>query len=214
MFFGVVVDRRLFGKLLEHAYERRQNGFVRAAHEMRECSPEVPGRLLEVVVWNAGEHVVHLVGADAVDDVVNCSVVAVDGGELAAHEVPAFVGVPRRVHLVMMQERDNHDVGTEHEQRHAVVDDERRQAVRGAVLVCSQSGDRHCRKREHTTDHVTHEHLLEWIEMVNMPRIVAARRLTQAVRWFQYNTVKTFVVRAIRVITWALLHCVSKRAPL
>ena len=146
MLFGVVVDRRLFGKLLEHAHERRQNGFVRATHEMRECSPEVSGRLLEVVVWNAGEHVMHLVSSDAVDDVVNCSIVAVDGGELAAHEVPAFVGVPRRVHLVMVKERDDHDVGAEHQQRHAVVDDEGRQAVCGAVLVGSQSGDCHCRQ--------------------------------------------------------------------
>ena len=144
MLFGVVVDGRLFGELLEHPHERRQNWLVRAAYEVRECSPEVPGRLLEVVVWNAGEHMVDLVGADAVDDVVNYSVVAVDGGQLAAHEVPAFVGVPRRVHLVMVKERDNHDVGAEHQQRHAVVDDERRQAVRGAVVVCRQSADCHC----------------------------------------------------------------------
>jgi len=136
MLFGVVVDGRLLRKLLEHAHERRQNGVIAAAYEVRKRPPEMLGCLLEVVMWYAGEHVMHLMGADGVDDVVNDSVVAVDRGQLAAHEVPPFVRVPRRVDLVVVKERDDDDVGAEHQQRHAVVDDKRRQAVGDAVQVC------------------------------------------------------------------------------
>ena len=89
-------------------------------------------------MWYTGKHVVHLMGADGVDDVVNNSIVPVDGGQLTAHEVPSFVRVPRRFDLVVVKERDNDDVGAEQQQRHAVVDDERRQAVGDAVLVCRQ----------------------------------------------------------------------------
>ena len=135
MLFGVVVDGRLLRKLLEHADERRQNGVITAANEMRECPPKMFGRLLEVVVRYASKHVVHLMGADGVDDVVDNSVVAIDGGQLAAHEVPLFVRVPGRVDLDVVKERDYDDVAAEYEQRHAVVDDERRQTVGDAVLV-------------------------------------------------------------------------------
>jgi len=114
MLFGVVVDGRLLGELLEHADERRQDGFVGASDKMRERAAEVGGGFLEVVVRYAGEHVMHLVRADAVDDVVHNAVVTVDRGQLSTHEVPPIVRVPGRVDLVMMEERDDNDVRAEH----------------------------------------------------------------------------------------------------
>ena len=122
MLFGVVSDGRLLLKLLEHTHERRQNGIITAAYQMRECLSEMHGRLLEVVVRYTSKHVVHLMGPDAVDDVMNNSVVAVDGGQLAAHEVPPFVRVPWCLDLVVVKERHNDDVGAENQQWNAIVD--------------------------------------------------------------------------------------------
>ena len=175
MHLCVVVDGRLFLELLEHAYKRRQNGLVAAAHEFRKGAPEMRGRLFQMVVRYASEHVVHLVGPDRVDDVVNDSIVAVDGGQLAAHEVPPVVGEPRRFDLVVVKECNNDDVGAEHQQRNAVVDDKRCQAVGDAVVVRRQPGGRHCAQWEHTTDRVADEHLVEWVEVVDVSRIIAGR---------------------------------------
>jgi len=111
---GVVVNGRLLLELLEHAYERRENWIITVAHQVWESAPEVRRRLLEMVVRYAGEHVVHLVRPDGVDDVVNDAIVAVDGGQLASHEVPLFVGVPRYVDLAVVQERHHDDEGAEH----------------------------------------------------------------------------------------------------
>jgi len=113
--FGVVVDGRLLRKLLEHAHESRQNGVVAAAYEVWKCAPEMLGRLLKVVVWYASEHVMHLMRPDGVDNVVNDSIVAVDRGQLAAHEVPPIVRVPRRVDLAVVKKSDHDDVGAEHQ---------------------------------------------------------------------------------------------------
>jgi len=118
-----------------HAHERLEDRLVTCADEVRESGTEVARRQLEVVVRNLAEHVVHLVRADRMDDVVYDAVVAVDGRQLAAHEVPLFVGVPRNVHLRVVEECDDDAVAREDEHGYGVVDDERHQSEQQVILV-------------------------------------------------------------------------------
>ena len=126
----VVSDDALLRVDAEHAVERGDDRLVAALHEVREHLAETPRRLLKVVVRNACEQVVDLVRADVVDDVVHDAVMPVDARQLAAHEVPLVVRVPRHVHLVVVQERDDDAVRREDELRHEVVGEDGEETVR------------------------------------------------------------------------------------
>jgi len=135
MHLGVIGNNALFLKLKIHAHKRRQDGFIARAHELRERGTEMLCRQFKTIVRDQRKHVVHLVRADTVNDIVNDAVVPVHGRQLAAHKVPLGVGVPRQVHLGVMQECDNDEVAGEDEVRYDVVDDERRQATHSVELI-------------------------------------------------------------------------------
>jgi len=78
---------------------------------------------LQVVMWNQCKHVVHLVGADAVNHIVHYAIVSVNSGQLTSDVVPLRVCEPRQVHLVMMKECDDDAVAGKDEVRYDVVND-------------------------------------------------------------------------------------------
>jgi len=168
----VILDDILLLKLVEHANERRQDRLVADAHEIGECRPEVLRRLLEMVVRNLGEHVVHLVRPDAVDHLVDEPVVAVDGRQLPADEVPVVVGVPRDVDLAVVQERDDDDVAAEQEERDDVVDGERQEAVVEIEEERQVANDGHRHERRNAPNCVTDKHRFTHVEVVHWSWVV------------------------------------------
>src|SRR6218665_473929 len=126
----VVVDYRLLVKLQVHANIRRQNRFITDPYQFWESLSEAPRGRFQVVVGNFREHVMHLVRTDAVQNVMNKAVMAVDGGELPTDEIPLAVCVPRSVDLVVMQESDDDTIAGKDEQRDEVVVEERERTER------------------------------------------------------------------------------------
>ena len=110
MLLDVFVNDILPLVLMEHAHKRWQNRLVAEAYQVWKSLAEGRCRLLEVIMRYQAEHVMHLVGSDRVDDIVNDAVVTVDGGELSADEVPSLVGVPWSVDVVVVEESHDDDV--------------------------------------------------------------------------------------------------------
>jgi hypothetical protein len=178
---SVVLDYRLLLVLVEHSDERGQYWLVAYAHQVREGFAERGGGLFQVVVRYPAEHVVHLVRADRMNDVVYDAVMAVDGRQLAAYEVPSVIGEPRHAHLRMVQEGDDDDVGAEDEERHKIVDGQRGQAVRGVEVIQPCAHDGHGRQRAQTAYQVTNEHLVERVEMSDASGTIAAKTYTRSI---------------------------------
>ena len=63
MYFSIIVYETLLVKFGEHSHVRGYDGLITHLHQVGECRMEGSRRLLQVVVWDFGEHVVHLVGA-------------------------------------------------------------------------------------------------------------------------------------------------------
>ena len=133
--------------------------------EFGELLPEHLGGLLQVVVRHLGKQVVHLVRADAVDDVVNDSVVAVHRAQLAADIVPQTVGIPRNVVVMVMKERNHNRVGREDEERSEVMVEELSKSDGQGVFVETDSPDGYRRQRKETAYDVITEQRLEWLEV-------------------------------------------------
>ncbi len=91
----VVLDPRLPLKDPEEPAECRQDGLAALPDQVRVLGPEGGRGLLQVVVGDAGEQVVDLVGADVVHQTVRPPVVAVHRAQVAADKVPGGVAVPR-----------------------------------------------------------------------------------------------------------------------
>ena len=172
MDFCIIVNYTLFDPAGEHVEVGGEYGAVVDVDEFGELLPEHLGGLLQVVVRHLGKQVVHLVRADAVDDVVNDSVVAVDRAQLAADIVPQVVGVPRNVVVVVMEEGDHHGVGGEHEQRAHVVVAELGQSDGEGVLVQTRPPDDETRQGDQAPDHVVTEQRLERVEVRNVAGLV------------------------------------------
>ena len=58
--FRVVFNLALLGVLPEHAHKGRQDGFVANSHQVAEVLPEVDRGLLQMVVGDLSEHMMHL----------------------------------------------------------------------------------------------------------------------------------------------------------
>lgn len=179
---GIVLDYRLLLVLVEHSHERRQYRLVADVHQVREGFPERGRGLFQVVMRYPAEHVVHLVRADRMDDVVYDAVMAVDGRQLAAHEVPSVVGIPQDADLRVVKERDNDDVGPENEDRHQIVDCQRGEPVHIVEVIQTRAHDSHGHQREQASDHVTNEHFVEQVKVFDASRAVAVIAQTQVVQ--------------------------------
>jgi len=118
-------------------------------------------------------------GADAMNYIVDDAVVAVDCGQLSTHVVPLGVSEPGHVHLVVMEECDDDAVAGKDEVRNDVVDHERRQTERTVELIQQVWHDRQGRKWAQATNHVSDEHRVPRVEVVDRSRVVAKQQITE-----------------------------------
>jgi len=146
MHISGVIQHLLGVILLEHTKERRHDWLVTCTYKIGEGGTEVNGRFLQMVMGYLDEHVMHLMRADVVYEPVYDAIMAIDGRQLTANEVPTFRRVPWNVHLGVVQKRDDHDIATEDEQRDQVVVQEGQKAVgcvEGADEEAHQGDARH-----------------------------------------------------------------------
>lgn len=64
--------------LAEHAEKGRYDRFITNAHKAREIFTEMVGGFFQMIVGDFCEHVVHLVCANTMNDVVNKAVISVN----------------------------------------------------------------------------------------------------------------------------------------
>ena len=164
---GIVRYDALSVVFQEHPDEGRKDRLVASADQFRKRLAEVTRGEFEAVVRDLGKHMVHLVGTDAVDDVVDDTVVAIDGGKLALDEVPVGVGKPGYVELVVVEECDDDAIAGKDEVRYHVVVEECDETIRRIKLVEQVGhGSQACQGAD-AAENVPHEHSIEGVEMAD-----------------------------------------------
>ena len=171
--FGVVGDDRFGVVDPEHPDEGLDDRLVAYPHQVGECFAKVLGRQLEMVVGYLGEQMVDLVRADAVDEVMDRPVVAVDGRQLALDELPLLVRVPGDVELGMLEEGDDDAVAAEKKVWHDIVVEEAPESDLEIKMEQGIGHDSHAGQGQETAKHMPCKHGMEGLEVADGPGVIA-----------------------------------------